>query len=400
MLKQGNRVIYSVKQNNKILNTIRQSGSIVYRYEPAIYHEGTAPSAPTYSTASVSGATNKTITITRTGWYKLTSNAGKAPGSEGHGAQNGAYYEGWAWLYVGDTVLLWGANGQTTGHPSPSDRYGGCGATGHSEGGGGGGGAGNNGRNRSHSDGSSGSGGSGVVVTRIYRGVAREITMCLSAGAGGSCGKNDDARTSGGGGGAWGNGGDTNYSTVVAASTGPGGTWGKGANGTRYGAGAAGAGCFRDETTNTYTWNTNKNGGGGTATISYYFEPSPVTETIDCGSVTDDNITRTLDGDKVVENDLYLGYDLISGGATIRTFWEKDGLLYDIKPTTIDNIGTYTSNSFTITDQTVRSQLSASGITPDSGNTYNRTLTRSAIHDTLISVEDNTDLVVMNFGLI
>lgn len=399
MLKQGNRVIYSVKQNNKILNTIRQSGSVVYRYEPAIYHEGTAPTTPTYGIRTVSGATNATITITRTGWYKLTTSAAKTGGSENTGAYNSSYYEGWAWLVVGDSVLLWGASGMTTGHPNPSDKYGGCGATGHSEGGGGGGGAGNNGRARSHSDGGNGAAGSGVVVTRIYRGVAREITLCLAAGNGGHCGSNDGSRSSGGGGGAMGNGGST-YSVAVAATSGPLGDWGKGDNGTHYGVGAMGAACFRDETTNTYTWNKNRNGGAGTSTISYYFEPSPVTETIDCGSLTDDNITRTIDCGAVVENDLYLGYDLIAGGATIRTFWEKDGLLYDIKPTTIDNIGTYTSNSFTITDQTVRSQLSASGITPDSGNTYNRTLTRSAIHDTLISVEDNTDLVVMNFGLI
>lgn len=262
----------------------------------------TAPSATNRTqVAAVSGAQNTIYTVATDGWYYVElMGGGSRTSGDGVAGTAGGLTNRIIYLHKGAKCLLWAGNshngntttGASTGYPSPSDYWGGTGATGHSEGGGGGGGAANNGRNSSHYDGGPGAAGSGFLaginrntqsktftnsawsrnfssdssftvgsfsVTHLYCAI-------LAGGAGGSCGKNDDVRTTGGGGGAYGNGGGTTYSTVVAETSGPGGTWGAGTKGNRYGTPGVGGWAVLDLTTNTCTSGT----GGGSAYTNGY----------------------------------------------------------------------------------------------------------------------------------
>lgn len=288
--------------------------------------------------ASVSGANYVIYTVPADGFYRVTVCAAGGRTSEAIAGGNGGKTTQTVYLYKGTKCLLWssaiGGNrytGGPTGYPVPTDQVlGGTGATGHSEGGGGGGSPTNNGRNASHTDGGAGSGGAGFIA-----GINRRVTplthtesawsrtlssleswkvasyavwhaycYILCGGGSGGCGHNDDVRTAGGGGGAWGNGGPTSYSTVVAQTSGPGGSWGVGQTGGRYGGGVAGAWAVLDFSRNQFTWG--QGGGSGTNTngwaniiriqeflpvyftldMRYIYEPAPITATHDAGPIT------------------------------------------------------------------------------------------------------------------
>lgn len=247
---------------------------------------------------SISGQNHTTYTVPEDGFYKIEISAAGGRTSEASSGGAGGKTIQTVFLYKGTKCLIWSAatgsnrsTGGLTGYPTPTDQVlGGTGATGHSEGGGGGGAPTNNGRNASHSDGSSGGGGAGFIAgidkqvelrTHQESAWSRELSSreswsvstfnvrnvycyILAGGGSGACGKNDNARTAGGGGGAWGNGGPTSYSTAVARTTGPGGNWGIGATGAHYGAGVSGAWAILDFSRNQWSWG--QGGGAGTNT--------------------------------------------------------------------------------------------------------------------------------------
>ena len=251
--------------------------------------------------AAVSGANYTIYTVPEDGFYRVVVAAGGGRTSEAKNGGNGGLASRIVFLYKDTKCLLWGgatgsnrSTGGLTGYPTPTDQVlGGTGATGHSEGGGGGGSPTNRGRNASHNDGASGGGGAGFIAginkpiqTKTHKESAWSRTLSskeswsvaafsvryvycyvLAGGGSGGTGSNDNARTAGGGGGAWGNGGPTSYSTVVAQTSGPGGSWGVGQTGARYGAGVAGAWAILDFSRDQFTWG--QGGGPGTNTSGY-----------------------------------------------------------------------------------------------------------------------------------
>lgn len=290
--------------------------------------------------ARVSGANYTIYEVPADGYYRVTVRAAGGGQSEATAGGAGGGTTQTVFLYKGTKCLLWGStHGMRswsdygrTGYPAVTDKVlGGTGATGHSEGGGGGGSPTNNGRSASHYDGASGGGGSGFIagINRrieprtqsnsawsrtlssleswtagsVYR-VWHAYSYILAGGGSGGCGFNDDARTAGGGGGAWGNGGPTSYSTVVARTTGPGGEWGQGSTGGRYGGGVTGAWAVLDFSRTQFNWG--RGGGSGTNTngwcnivriqeflpvtftldMGHIVEPAPITVTQDAGPIT------------------------------------------------------------------------------------------------------------------
>lgn len=289
--------------------------------------------------ASVSGANYTIYEVPADGYYRVTVCAAGGRTSEATAGGAGGKTTQTVFLFKGTKCLLWssatGTNrytGGLTGYPAVTDQVlGGTGATGHSEGGGGGGSPTNHGRNASHTDGGSGSGGAGFIagINRritplshqesqwsralssleswkagsVYR-VWHAYSYILAGGGSGGCGHNDDVRTAGGGGGAWGNGGPTSYSTVVARTTGPGGEWGQGSTGGRYGGGVTGAWAVLDFSRTQFDWG--RGGGSGTNTngwcnivriqeflpvtfsldMGHIVEPAPISVTQDAGPIT------------------------------------------------------------------------------------------------------------------
>lgn len=302
----GTTVSYSVSKSAYITSsgniTVNSTQTQNISLSCALPVNITPPSADNRTqVASVTGANNTIYTVPADGWYYVEVMGGGARNSgDGNGGGIGGLITRTIYLHKGAKCLLWAGNshngntttGASTGYPSPTDYWGGTGATGHSEGGGGGGGAANNGRNSSHYDGGPGAAGSGFIAgidknvqsatltnsawTRNFSSnssfsvgsfsVSHLCVAILAGGGGGACGNNDGARTTGGGGGAYGNGGSTTYSTVVAATSGPGGSWGVGTNGNRYGSPGSGAWAVLDLSRNEGTWGQ----GGGTRNANGY----------------------------------------------------------------------------------------------------------------------------------
>ena len=230
---------------------------------------------------SVSGQNYKIGIIPEDGWYRIATRAESGSGqwSSGRNATGGCVSDAIVYLYKGSKYIIWGASGRMTGYIAPSGNatsplwksnadatgvLGGCGASGgySGESGGGGGGAGGHGTWR-HSDAGYGGGGTGCIVGLEHDGntlteewnhggfgVKSVEAMVLAGGGGSNAGDNDEPRTGGSGGGAWGNGGTSQYNG--AYGVGPGGeTFGKGEsnNGWGYWAGPArGAWAVRDYT--------------------------------------------------------------------------------------------------------------------------------------------------------
>ena len=306
LVNPGGTVTYSVSKSAYVSQsgsqTVNSNTTLSKSLSVALPVNLTPPSSSNKTlVASTSGANNTIYTVPSDGWYYVElMGGGSRTSGDGVGGTAGGLTNRTIYLHKGAKCLLWSGNshngntttGASTGYPSPSDYWGGTGATGHSEGGGGGGGAANNGRNSSHWDGGPGAAGSGFLAG-VDRGaqsktftngnwsrnfssdssfsvgsfsVSHLYIALLAGGAGGACGKNDDVRTTGGGGGAYGNGAGTTYSTVVAETAGPGGAWGVGTKGNRYGSPGVGAWAVLDLTTNTCTWG---QGGGAAYTHGY-----------------------------------------------------------------------------------------------------------------------------------
>lgn len=230
---------------------------------------------------SVSGQNYKIGIIPEDGWYRIATRAESGSGqwSSGRNATGGCVSDAIVYLYKDSKYIIWGASGRMTGYIAPSGNassplwksnadatgvLGGCGASGgySGESGGGGGGAGGHGTWR-HSDAGYGGGGTGCIVGLEHDGntlteewnhggfgVKSVEAMVLAGGGGSNPGDNGEPRTGGSGGGAWGNGGTSQYNS--AYGVGPGGeSFGKGEsnNGWGYWAGPArGAWAVRDYT--------------------------------------------------------------------------------------------------------------------------------------------------------
>lgn len=230
---------------------------------------------------SVSGQNYKIGIIPEDGWYRIATRAESGSGqwSSGRNATGGCVSDAIVYLYKGSKYIIWGASGRMTGYIAPSGNatsphwksnadatgvLGGAGASGgySGESGSGGGGAGGHGTWR-HDDAGYGGGGTGCIVGLEHNGntlteewnhggfgVKSVEAMVLAGGGGSNAGDNDEPRTGGSGGGAWGNGGTSQYNG--AYGVGPGGeTFGKGEsnNGWGYWAGPArGAWAVRDYT--------------------------------------------------------------------------------------------------------------------------------------------------------
>lgn len=306
LVDPGTTVSYSVSKSAYVTQsssiTINSNLTSPINLSCALPVNLTPPSATNKTLlTSTSGAQNTIYTITSDGWYYVEVMGGGARNSgDGNAGGIGGLTTRTIYLHKGAKCLLWSGNshngntttGASTGYPSPSDYWGGTGATGHSEGGGGGGGAANNGRNSSHYDGGPGAAGSGFLAgidnntqtatltnsswSRNFSSsssfsvgsfsVSHLCVAILCGGGGGACGNNDDVRTTGGGGGAYGNGAGTTYSTVVSETSGPGGTWGVGTKGNRYGSPGSGAWAVLDLSRNEATWGQ----GGGTRNANGY----------------------------------------------------------------------------------------------------------------------------------
>ena len=202
------------------------------------------------------GATYKIYEVPISGWYygEVRSAAGVSPykGTSGiSGKAASAVY-----LYAGTKVILWGATVRWTGFPAPTDDWGGTGGTVFDgEGGSGGGGAANNAPDHWYRDGGGGAGMLFGYTATPYFTLKNEESLfemkpyeipgiysvdcvyaaILCGGAGAGCSDEGTVRGSGGGGGAWGNGGfvwNNNHTGPYAVGTnGPGGDFGKGGNG-------------------------------------------------------------------------------------------------------------------------------------------------------------------------
>lgn len=306
LVNPGGTVTYSVSKSAYVSQsdslTVHNDVTITKALAVALPVNLTPPSSSNKTlVASTSAANNTIYTVPSDGWYYVELMGGGARHSgDGNAGGAGGRTNRTIYLHKGAKCLLWSGNshngntstGASTGYPSPSDYWGGTGATGHSEGGGGGGGAANNGRNSSHYDGGPGAAGSGFLAgvdrdaqsktftnsawSRNFSSdssfsvgsfsVSHLYVALLTGGGGGACGNNDDVRTTGGGGGAYGNGAGTTYSTVVAETAGPGGTWGRGTYGNRYGSPGSGGWAVLDLTTNTCAAGT----GGGSANANGY----------------------------------------------------------------------------------------------------------------------------------
>lgn len=246
---------------------------LVERFEFPV--PGQPPANPLYRLMQVVTTSSYQGVITESGWYRIqvcAINGLVDPNGTNSGGVAGAV-EKTVWLNRGTEYLMWGASGQITYYPEPNGnggRYvngsagvlGGGGGTGQGRSGAGGGGAAGNGGAGVYRGGAGGGGAGFIAGLNTYQpskteewshaGFSVDTVECmiLCGGGGGGCG-NEGYRSGGGGGGAWGNGGN---GVAYGGGAGPGGaTFGMGDSSGQYGAGANGAWCIRDYTTNTFT---------------------------------------------------------------------------------------------------------------------------------------------------
>lgn len=220
----------------------------------------------------------------KSGWYRINvraTNGGVAYKGTPETQRYGGGIQHAFYMYKGSLYLMWGANVLTTGYPDKSGsggyisnvgmpgELGGGGAGGTwGQSGSGGGSASGDGAVGSGSSGGYGGAGAGFICgmnlyqptqseewhhngKRLTFNVDNVECMLLCAGGGGSVSDEGSHRTSGAGGGAWGDGGNTDGGgSFRSGGKGPGGNFGKGGDGVRYGGDTRGGWAIRDFTQN------------------------------------------------------------------------------------------------------------------------------------------------------